>query len=75
MSGVHPKSPQTFQKLFGPSHTEEMSLVPTRTFSVPGFFFGYAHALAPLVVAYAPKGSSRGLPTERRLATSGSEKY
>ena len=30
-----------------------------RTFSVPGFFlFGYAHALAPLVVAYAPQGGA-----------------
>ena len=28
-------------------------------------FFGYAHALAPLV-AYAPQGSPRGLSTERR---------
>ena len=30
------------------------------------FFFGYAHTLAPLVVAYAPEGSSRGLSTEFR---------
>ena len=30
------------------------------------FFFGYSHALAPLVVTCAPEGSSRGLPTEFR---------
>ena len=50
------------------------SRVPTRNFSVSGFFFGYVHSLAPLVVAYAPQGSPGGLSTGRR-ATSGSEKY
>ena len=35
-------------------------------FESQAFFFGSAHALAPLVVAYAPQGSPRGLPTERR---------
>ena len=40
------------------------SRVPTRTFSVQGFFLGCVHALAPLVVAYAPQGSLRGLPME-----------
>ena len=48
-------------------------------FQSQAFFFYYAHALAPLVVAYAPQGSPRGLPTElvnqRWRATSGSEKY
>ena len=28
------------------------------------FFFGSAHALAPLVIASAPQGSLRGLPTD-----------
>ena len=47
-------------------HKGPISRVPTGTFSVPEFFF----ALAPLVVAYAPQGSPRGLPTERRRARS-----
>ena len=44
-------------------------------FFSPRLFFGYAHALPRLVVAYARQGSPRGLSTERRWATSGSEKY
>ena len=46
------------------------SRVPTRTFSVPGFFLVWLRPrilpAAPLVVAYAPQGSSRGLPTKFR---------
>ena len=40
---------------------------PPGLFQSQAFFFvGSAHVLAPLVVAYAPQGSPRGLPTEVR---------
>ena len=44
-------------------------------FQSQAFYFANAHALAPLVIAYAPQGCPIGLSTERRQATSGSEKY
>ena len=55
------------------TRTWEDSRVATRNFFSPRLFsfVGYAHVLAPLVVvAYAPRGSPRGFPTERRRATS-----
>ena len=48
-----------------------LAMYRPKLFQSQPFFFGYALALAPLVVAYTPQGSPRGLSIERTLPVPG----